>query len=120
MPRIAQLLGDTPKRLRPRFASGIVEAANPLDAEVSRTLGRQGSRLSPSQPGEPPRRQSGNLQRDTRAKANPADLSLSVTTSVVGVVLNVGRRDGSIKPRPWLKAAVEANHADRRRLIFGQ
>ena len=120
MSKIATLLSDVPKRLRARFAPGIVEAGKSLDAELSRTLGAPGTRRSPSRPGEPPRRQTGQLQARTRATANPADLSIVVTTTLVGRVLDEGRRDGSIKARPWKKAALDANHATRRRLIYGQ
>ncbi len=113
MARIAQLLSEVPKRLKTQFEPGIVKAADSLNAELQQTLGAQGTRSSPSKPGEPPRRQTGELQRVTKATANPATLSITIITTDYGRILN-------LKARPWLKAALERNQAARRNLIYGR
>lgn len=119
MARLADLLNDIPKRLRPRFERGIVAGAKSLDDELQRTLGVQGTRSSPSTPGTPPRRQSGTLQAGTKAFADPSDLTIRVVTTSVGIILDRGTRDGRIKARPWKVAALERNLPDRRRHIYG-
>ena len=120
MGEIAKLLLSAPDRLRARLAAGTVEAARVLDAELQKQLDRSGTRRTPSQPGEPPRRQTGQLQRETKAVADPRDLSISVQTSAVGRILNLGNRSGTLAPRPWLKPAVEASAAARRAALFGK
>lgn len=70
---------------------------------------RKGSRIygaTRSQPGEPPRKQTGRLRASVAYEVDPEAMSARVGTNVkYGKYLELGTKRG-IAPRPWLRRAL--------------
>lgn len=112
----AKILG-TADRLRGQLGARLPAVADAINREIPGVLGTPGPR--PSRPGDAPRRQTGRLLAGTRAVPGP-DGAVHLLTTLVGVVLDAGRRDGSIAPRPWVKALLDRSAAARRAALFGR
>jgi HK97 gp10 family phage protein len=71
--------------------------------------GRKGKRVYGavrSEPGEPPRKQTGRLRASVTYEVDESSLSARVGTNVTyGKYLELGTKKG-IKPRPWLRRAL--------------
>lgn len=90
MRSLAKLVYAAPDSLRTRLGRNLPEAAKAIQAVSDKVLGVQGSEHDRSRPGEPPRRQTGELQRATRAVPAASKLEISILTSDVGAMLNLG------------------------------
>ncbi len=79
-----------------------------LTAEYRRVLGVPG-RGTPSKPGQPPRRQTGNLRSGVRITTNQKTKEASVRLlngANYGAFLDAGT--GTIAPRPWVQRGIKA------------
>ena len=103
---LSRIVSEQTGKLRARVVANAAEEAKILDRGLKEALGRQGSRRDRSAAGEAPRRQTGDLQANTKATAG-ADGSIVVTTTPVGVILDK-KRD-----RPFLRIALDATRAER-------
>lgn len=76
--------------------------------KTRRKYGKRGS--SPSQPGEPPHKQSGRLRRDTFKQLKPKKMVMRVGTRAPhGGMLEFGTR--KMAPRPYLRSTYAKDQA---------
>lgn len=104
MPKIIQELQALPGRTRSRALRNVTEATNLFVSELKITLGRQGSPGVHSRPGEPPRRQSGRLQREVHGVIDARALTGKVIVPTpYGWPLEYGRKSYPFtSPRPFI------------------
>jgi hypothetical protein len=124
MPRVSQLLRDTPLRLRLRYALSLPKAAAYWQEQCRQTCDRPGTPNNRSRPGEAPRRQSGVGVESIKARVELHTLSIVTTANVYMAALNAGAsRDwqgGPIAPRPWVEITRRRVGAQVKRLAFGK
>jgi len=77
--------------------------ATEITAELSKKLGKQGTPNLRSKPGQPPRRQTGFLQANTKVEFDGKN-KMVVKTPLYGIYQDGGTRN--ILPRPFLRKNV--------------
>jgi hypothetical protein len=97
---MSKIIYDAPETLRTRLQRNLPDAAAAWNAEKDRVLGVRGSEHDRSRPGEPPRRQTGELRKRTVAVPAASSLSIQIITTAVGKWLNNGT--ARIKRRPFI------------------
>jgi hypothetical protein len=99
--------GDRVKAdVRRRAETQIARIGEIAVEHAQRLVGHQGSRGVHSRPGEPPYRQSGELQESIFARPLPGRMQVQVgTSSMVGLYMELGTR--RIAPRPWLRRTMK-------------
>lgn len=124
---MSKIIYDAPDSLRTRIQGNLVAAANAWNAEKDRALGVQGSEDSRSKPGEPPRRQTGELQKRTVAVAAASKLEIQIITTSVGKMLNGGTKGSGappyrgaqdIAPRPFVNLIINRARAAMREALY--
>lgn len=97
--------------VRRRTLRGLLRLVTAVETRAKALLGVQGSPTDRSHPGQPPRRQTGNLQASVFSQVDEESLSAFVGTNVdYGEYLELGTKRG-IAPRPWLRPALAAGAA---------
>lgn len=118
MPRVSQLLRDTPLRLRARFALNLPRAAAYWEAQCRQSCARPGSPSNRSSPGEAPRRQSGAGMGSIQARADLARLAIVTKANTYMAALDVGT--ARVAARPWVEITRRRVGAQVKRLAFGK
>ena len=95
---MSKIIYDAPESLRTRLQGNLVAAANVWNAEAERVLGTPYPPAS--RPGQPPRKRTGKLMRQTRAVAAASSLTIQIITTAVGKWLDGGT--ARIRPRPFI------------------
>jgi len=89
-----------------RAANGLRKLTVAVETRAAMLLSVQGSEIDRSKPGEPPRRQTGKLQRSVYSQVDEETLEAFVgTDDPVGTYMELGTKRG-IAPRPWLRPAL--------------
>jgi hypothetical protein len=79
--------------------------------------GREGTTAGHSKPGEPPRKQTGNLRNHTDYEVDSQSSEARIGTNVpYGRYLELGTKRG-ILPRPWLRRALVESQAEINNLL---
>lgn len=92
--------------VRRRTLNGLERLAYAVETWAAHLLAVQGSPTDRSHPGEPPRRQSGELQGSVYSQVDEESMSAFVgTDDPVGLYQELGTKRG-ILPRPWLRPAL--------------
>ncbi len=75
---LADKIRSAPARIQAKLERAANSTLDPINREIHTILGVQGSDSDRSKPGEPPRKQTGRLQRTTYAKwtVNPIRISI--------------------------------------------
>lgn len=103
--RLAARLDRLADQVELAVQSAVADGADDLRREARALLNVPGVG-APSSPGEPPRRQSGQLRDSLRTEIAPGRLSAAVGTDLdYGAHLEFGTQDTA--PRPWLQPAVQ-------------
>jgi hypothetical protein len=99
--------GDQAKAyVRRRTMHGLRKLAVAVETKAASLLGVQGSPTDRSHPGQPPRRQTGELQAGVFSEVDEESMSAFVGTNVPhGIYMELGTKRG-IAPRPWLRPAL--------------
>lgn len=97
----------TIKRSRISISRGMADTAVEMSRAITKVLGRQGTSLLRSRPGEPPRRQTGFLQANTSIEK--AKGKLQVRVPQYGIWLDGGT--GRMAARPFIRVTIH----DKRR-----
>lgn len=109
-------------QIRKASASGIRKALAFYHLQLKRKIGRQGSESNRSRPGQPPRKQSGFLQKSIYTHFDEQTMTGYVALDEAagyGNVLEKGTKDGRIKPRPWQMTTFFENRAKIAKLVGG-
>lgn len=124
MPRVSQLLRDTPLRLRLRYALSLPRAARYWEEQCRQSCDRPGTSENRSSPGEAPRRQSGVGVQSIKARVELHTLSIVTTSNVYMKALNDGTardwRGRPIASRPWVAITQKRVGPQVRRMAFGK
>lgn len=103
--RLAARLDRLADQVELAVQSAVADGADDLRREARALLNVPGVG-APSSPGEPPRRQSGQLRDSLRTEIAPGRPSAAVGTDLdYGAHLEFGTQDTA--PRPWLQPAVQ-------------
>ena len=103
--RLAARLDRLADQVELAVQSAVADGAEDLRREARALLNVPGVG-APSSPGEPPRRQSGQLRDSLRTEIAPGRPSAAVGTDLdYGAHLEFGTQDTA--PRPWLQPAVQ-------------
>ena len=79
-----------------------------MQTEIKEVLDVQGTSRNRSLPGEPPRKQRGNLQRNTTVKLDKKN-EIAIRTTNVGILLDGGTKN--IEPRPFIRTTIHDKRA---------
>lgn len=97
--------------VRRRTLRGLLRLAMAVETRARMLLGVQGSPTDRSFPGQPPRRQTGELQTSVFSEVDEESMSAFVGTNEPhGIYQELGTSRG-IAPRPWLRPALAAGAA---------
>lgn len=118
MPRVSNLLRETPLRLRLRFVAKLPAAARYLEREFQKDLSRPGTEANRSSPGEAPRKQSGVGRTSVRCRMTLLPPGLAVEANAYMRHLNEGTK--RIAPRPWVAITMRRAGPNARRMVFGK
>jgi HK97 gp10 family phage protein len=103
--RLAARLDRLADQVELAVQAAVAEGADDLRREARALLNVPGAG-APSSPGEPPRRQTGELRDSLRVEIAPDRLSATVGTDLdYGAHLEFGTQD--MAPRPWLQPAAQ-------------
>jgi hypothetical protein len=107
MSTVLKWFGDQARAyVRRRTINGLQKLAYAVETRARMLLSVQGSPTDRSHPGEPPRRQTGELQAGVYSQVDEESLSAFVGTDVPhGIYMELGTKRG-ILPRPWLRPAL--------------
>lgn len=124
MPRVSQLLRDTPLRLRLRYALSLPKAAAYWQDQCRQSCARPGTSENRSSPGEAPRKQSGEGVLSIKARVELHTLSIVTSANVYMAALNDGTARGwhgrPIAARPWVEITRRRVGPQVKRLAFGK
>lgn len=97
--------------VRRRTIHGLRKLVYAVETKAASLLSVQGSSRDRSSPGQPPRRQTGELKASVYSQVDEESMSAFVGTDLdYGEYLELGTSRG-LAPRPWLRPALAAGAA---------